>query len=341
MEDIPLNSEDPGYAKLVILPSGPVHPKSNAPERIFLENVEDEDDDDDDEGGYANPADALKLMNPRVRQINQAQFGNTPSPPLSPVHVTDPSRDGFGKTSPYESVEEIRKMRERQMKAEEEKENQMKKSPTNVSSSSGITQRSSSDNKVLLQTTAYPYDDDPGYSRPFDALNSKKFVVGSEMPPPKKLPHSSSWHRTSSGDKIGKEPSARFLHQVGPSSEKVSPERLDSVDVIPRSSSVNSKLTLENPRIGVTPSSKVSSSNGHESGKMSCIDGSRTQVNRYILKTERNQAPPRSETGRTASIDSALRSLTGTPAKVTKLRNGRDHVAVITGPRPPKNTDKK
>jgi hypothetical protein len=308
-----VNVEDPGYALLTIQSSGPAIPKRR--DRKHLDNVSIMDDD----GGYASPADALK-SNPRIFNL---QKNPTPSPPTSPM-VTEQTQSrspSAGRASPYESVNDIRRMREKQIK--ERGGDEKRDHPGEVPNTS----------PTGMETAD---SDQGGYSRPFDALN--KFRMGSDANPSRKpvqqvqpLP----WLRTSSNSKTGgKEASARALHHVvSPTSSKGS---LDGVgDMPPRSASTSllssNKVSIMLPagnggkRSLVDPPSPVGSKHDNQT----LVDtGSGSKVNRYILQVE-NKEPQlsRGETGRTRSIDSALY----TPAKVTKLRNGRDRVTLISG----------
>lgn len=324
------NSEDPGYACLTVQPTGPVMGRS-ATNKLDKASVELEDD------GYANPADALK-SNPRI--INLQKAPTTPSPPASPVVLEPPSSRSppsrsppAGRDSPYESVNNIRKMREKQMKEKEldEKRDRLGGIPV-----VGVSPTGEAGN-----------DDECGYSRPFDALKGSKFRFASDASskkPPAPLP----WLRTSSNGKIGKESSARALHHiVSPSSSKGSLGSQESVsNDVPRSrrsasTSVAPKVLIKPLGIGRGNRSQgdlhsqgdLRSPAGSKPGNLTSVDSSSNgvKVNRYILQVENKQSDEgklsRGETGRTRSIDSALH----TPAKVTKLRNGRDRVTLISG----------
>ena len=318
------NVDDPGYALLTVLPTGPIMGKGGSEGKKNLDSVNTEE-----ESGYANPADALK-SSPRLFNLQSS----TPSPPMSPSPVIvepvvshSPSQSpsvlsqspstGRG-SSPYESVNDIRKMREKQMKEKE---------------------------ATLVGVTPTGEGD---YSRPFDALNS--YHQGSDASSRKPL-QPLTWLRTNSNGKSGKEASARALHHVvSPSSSKGS---LDGVvDELPlrgvRSASdlplrgVRSASTsAANPKVAIKPPLPsrnggsrspvdITSPVGSKHGNLTSLDESGSsggKVSRYILQVENKDTPSRGETGRTRSIDSALY----TPAKVTKLRNGREKVTLISG----------
>lgn len=309
-EDI-VNVEDPGYALLTVQPTGPVMGKKHLDGPSSFE----------DDGGYASPADALLAIKPHMVNLHK---NPTPSPPTSPM-VLEPALSrspSAGRGSPYESVNDIRRMREKQLKEkglDVEKRDQNGDVPA-----------------VAVSPTAGEADDDDqcGYSRPFDALN--KYRLASDASSKKPLPPL-PWLRTNSG---GKEASARALHHiVSPTSSKGS---LDGVvdAPFPRSASAASVITTT-PKVAIKP---PPGNGGGSGGKRSPVDlpspvvpkhgnqtsvdsssGGGSKVNRYILQVENKES--RAETGRTQSIDSALY----TPAKVTKLRNGRDRVTLVSG----------
>lgn len=315
-EDI-VNMEDPGYALLTVQPTGPVMGKTNSSSSF------------EDDGGYACPADALLAINPHMINLYP-----TPSPPTSPM-VLEPALQSrspsagrgsispmvpalstrspsAGRGSPYESVNDIRRMREKQIKDQF----------GDVPAVAGVS-----------PTTGEAADDDQcGYSRPFDAL--KKYHLASDASSKKPL-SPLPFLRTSSG---GKEASARALHHVvSPSSSKGS---LDGVSDLPPRSASTSVITT--PKIAIKPPLGNGGSGGKRSpvdllspvvpkhGNQTLVDASSggnggSKVSRYILQVESSDS--RAEIGRTQSIDSALY----TPAKVTKLRNGRDRVTLISG----------
>lgn len=212
LEDIVvMKSEDPGYAKLSIFPPHSIQ------------------EDDDECGGYMNPADALKTS-PRLQQINHLKFPSTssPSPPVSPLVVEPPSTSPPApirrEASPYQSVDEIRKMREKQMKEKEIDEK--KERHKNSDAASGYSRVGGMDNahESTVPASSFQGDDDLGYSRPFDALRT--FHASTADTGPKKPPNPLPWQRTHSNGKKGKEPSARFLHQI----ETISSSSKDSSD---------------------------------------------------------------------------------------------------------------
>ena len=303
-------SDDTGYAKLRVVSAGP---RQNVNAKKFSEGG-------DSSGDYANPADALKL-NP-----HHVQFQLT-TPPSSPRIVNTPPLSNQTNDSPYQSVDEVRKMREKQIKEKD------KKPPKTVISSTN-------DSNQPLTVNSFQDDDSSGYSMPFDAL--KKFHMASEGS--SKAPQ--TWHRTNSNDKIMiNEPSARFLHQVGPSSfsGKLPSEKDQKPDLPPRCASTSSKLMLSSTRFGgVSPhttDTSLLSPTGSESGNQVPLNEASTQVNRYILKVESKESEESEMRGRTQSIDSALY----TPAKVTKLRSGHAMISNKTcvSILPPQKTGKK
>lgn len=325
-EDIMHNVDDPGYARLSILPTGPVVAKKVKvkPRQQVAEEVTLDDD-------YANPADALKI-NPCVQHINQ-QFSSSPSPPSSPLSL-------LGRSSPYESVDEIRKMREKQIKEREKEERRDKQQQGDASSSHAGEATGSNDKAPVINS--YQYDDNPGYSTPFDALRGHKVRDAAS----KKTPTSLPWQRTSSN---GKEPSAKFLHLVdasSPSGEDL--QENPSNDVAPmRSASTSLRGTkLKLAGGGKRSQTDIPSPIGPKPGNQTSLGGSSKQPKKYILEVANGKSEEghslRGEIGRTHSIDSTLR----TPAVVTKLRTGHGTVvpSKLTGPpkaKPLRNNDKK
>ncbi len=304
-EDLHYNPVDPGYAKLTILTYSP-----NVVRRK-KEKLRDVVVDDD----YASPADALSFNNNnnRGQQFSNIRYTNTPSPPSSPKRIIPPSvsKGALGRISPYQSVDEIRKMREKQIK-----ESEGRRKTHSVSVIRG--KETNRDSKI----SCFQYDDNPGYSEPFNAASKKKHNRASSDTSSKNQTNPASWQRTSSNERMGKEPSAKFLHKVDSATslgEKLSPDGGGDGDISPRSSST-----------GMSPF-------GSKSGSQNSLDTSSTHVDRFILEVENKSPemnqPSRADTGRTRSVDSTLY----TPAKITKLRNGRDHVSLLAA----KNTGKK
>lgn len=307
-EDLMRNSDDPGYARLAILPSGPIlfGKKKKPPKQV-----------EEEEGGYANPADAIRI-NPHVQHINQQHFSNSPSPPSSPVVPPErPPKSPVSRASGYESVDEIRKMREKQLKEKDEKRENTGQAQVTETGSKG--------------PTNLFHDDDPGYSRPFDAIKGRD--AASKKPPSSLIP----WQRTGSNGKGSKEPSAKFLHLVGASSPvgvgKKSPVEDTPKDYVSPvgSSSTSAKVALKAVGRRHTETTALV---GSKSGNQTFIERS-PKVNRFILTVDEGPSgepedgkPNVRETGRSQSVSSILSS-SHTPAKITKLRTG--HVTVISG----------
>lgn len=317
-EDLMADSKDPGYAKLVILSSaGPVCPLPS--EKESGEQWQEED--------YANPVDALKSN----CQVDQAKFIISPSPPSSPPIPDIPSSCPL---DAYQSVDEVRMMREKQLKEKEfdgvklrEKDKHSKKGGSRAEASGSH------------DFSYFQYDDNPGYSKPFDALpepRNRLPSADSKRSPPTTAGGGGGMLglRVNSSEKVCKEPSARFLHHV-----KSGPlpgghfGGSHSLFRTPNSSPNMSTVGLDHSPMshgqGSIPDGSPKSGN-----QSSTTLNPSTHVNRYILKVGDKQAESkdllsRGETGRTSSVDSALRS--HTPAKITKLRNGKDRVAVIPG----------
>ena len=322
------NTEDPGYARLAILPTGPVLPSSGpvVPKRGVPPKVMEEGE----EVGYANPADAIKIS-PHMQHISQQHFSNSPSPPSSPVMPPErPLKSPVNqKTSGYESVDEIRKMREKQRKEKEERRDTM-----------GSTSRSqaSTESTHSSKGAGAQFDDNPGYSQPFNALNRGHKV---RVLPGEKPPTSLSWQRTGSNGKK-KESSAKSLHLVGAGgvSSPVGPGGVFLEDTGPedyvtpvRSSSTSARATHILKALGGRRSQPdLLSPAGSKPGNQTTVvvPTKQPKVNRFILEVEENQngedapqPPLRGTTGRSQSMSSQM------PAKITKLRTG--HVTVVSG----------
>lgn len=371
-EDLMNNSQDPGYARLAILPTGPPSIlKKNETAFRETENGEEEFggvvmEEEDEEGGYANPADALKMI-PRVQQISkQQQFTNSPSPPPSPVTPPEHPPKALPKAPPtaatntttsvsavaagnqmsgYESVDEIRKMREKQLRDREKREH-------NSSSWSHASGSGDSTGSGGGGVSPLGYDENPGYSQPFNALKSHRSHLGLEKPPA-----SLSWQRTGSNGKKKNEPSAKFLHLVGASSPVGPGKGLPPDDAKPedyvspvRSASTSARMTT---RVTAPPGglglgggggggrrslNEPPSPMGSKSGNQTVVERLPLKVNRFILEVDETQngdggeeerpvPPPVGLMGRSHSVGSSFSSQK--PAKITKLRTG--HVTVVSG----------
>ena len=424
-EDLMNNQEDPGYAKLSILT-----PPATKSDLKVVDEQEDEEEgyacpadaikkmralpppplppsqeeEEEEEDAYATPADAVKRkVSPKLQQIHHQhhRFPNScsPPPPLSPMVAGSPPNSKRHVMSGYESVDDIRKMREKQRKVKEEK------APLERVASNGS---AGSAKGVPTVTTNYEDEKEEIYSQPFDALKGGRVRMASDATGMK--PTTTPWQRTNSNGKKGMEPSARFLHHINSttsvkslpesttepseppevpahkrsasSSAKVmfmprkqSPTRLKSpssgspgslpgvgggggrspTDKSPTSpkpiigggkrsptntakspSGSGSKppLALGRQRSHTEVGTPVSSRTGNPTDESHSSTTQSSRVDRYILEVE-NSGESRAETGRTRSIDSTL-----IPAKVTKLRNGRDCITVVSGkpkfPVPPK-----
>lgn len=325
-EDFTANCNDPSHSKLTVLSSGPLRPFPT--ER--LDSNEDKGEED-----YANPMDAIKST-PLGNKLFQDQFVHSPSPPGSPLPPEVPPRNSYGTNShgtmsPYQTVHEVRKMREMQLRGKEMKEVKLRdKQPKKLLSKDGGAE--------ACVNRYFQYDDNPGYSKPFDALpgNSSRLPT-SDL---KKSPPAISGRgdggagrgighgqRSNSSEKLCKEPSARFLHHVESGSSCGG--HFPSIGQLPPIQSPNSNpdirtIGLDHPLTLHTQSSFPN--NSSKSGGQTCMSNSSTQVNRYILEVGDRQLEgelSRAETGRTSSVDSAHKSYTP-----TKLRNGRGRVAI-------------
>ncbi len=420
-EDLMNNADDPGYAKLSILNPPP---KSDAkkPEHTEKDPEDDEDayacpadaikslpplppqgGEEEGEEAYAIPADAVKKLSPKMQQIHtQHRFPSSSSPPTSPL-VTDPPKKREV-MSGYESVDDIRKMREKQIRkkggvvesdASRREKGHLERVSSDESSGGGST-------KALPAVKMQFEDEEQVYSQPFDALKGNRVRMASDSTAVRP-----TWQRTNSNGKKGAEPSARFLHHIGSNtsikslpedSTSSSSDQPPEVPAHKRSASSNAKVMFTprkpsptrlmspsnttvpplgggggggrkspNDRSPTSPkpivgggkhspatSMRLSSLGGTKAPLLggrqrsqtevtspvsprtrnltSPDSGTQGKVSRYILEVE-NSEDSRAETGRTHSIDSTL-----TPAKVTKLRNGRDCVTFVSGA-PPK-TDK-
>lgn len=240
LEVVAAGEVDPGYARVNIRPlsgTGPVVPASSH--------------DSEECGGYANPVDALNFPS----EVIEKRFSMGPAALLS----EDKPSTGLSeeqKNSPYQSVEDVRKMRELQnhQRHQMKQQNQSNQRSHSVSPN---TSRTNLHSQLLQQQQQEAnsneqvnyYDDNPGYSRPFDALsglphtkmtvdkNSK--VPFTPLPPP-------AMRRTASGDRPGKERSAKSLHMTtvgNKESEKAGPVVADK----PRGSSCKKSWKISEP----------------------------------------------------------------------------------------------
>ena len=180
-------------------------------------------------GGYANPMDAVNLPS----DVIQKRLSMGPAAALD-ERVSDLREDKH--SSPYQSVEDVRKMRELQNHHRQ----QLRQSSKNRSHS--VSPNTSQLNLQHQQEEEINYyDDNPGYSRPFDALSGGTHMKVSMENLSKKLPFAPlppAMKRTGSGDRPGKERSARLLHKtnvVGGEAERGSSEDIKN-PVAPRGS---------------------------------------------------------------------------------------------------------
>ena len=134
-----------------------------------------------DIGDYANPVDAVKIAKRKHKQETERRGER--------LHNDVES-------SPYQTVEEVRKMREKQIKQ------RMQEKSLNSDGSHDSSQGTC------------PVDDEAGYSMPFDALaGGCPLKVTSDSSIKKLNATPLAWKRTGSGDKR-KERSAKYLHQT-------------------------------------------------------------------------------------------------------------------------------
>jgi len=318
--------EEPGYAKLAVLPAHTPGPRlgladssqknnGSTPEPVFEED-------------YANPADALKMTR-RNKGGPAGKLSPFPvSPPVSPQlpdKVSRLSPETVGQVSPkispkkldpYQSVDDVRMMREKQLKVKGSGDVQLREKDQWKRNTGG----SKADVRVSRDLDHICDDDTSGYSRPFDALaaHRKRLPTAPEV--------SSSLHslntasvqfgqgqRSSSAEKLhGNEPSARFLHQVSSSGESQDPEPEGKRQ---RTRSVGGKNQI------------VEKKNQKENNQTGVLTEDSSAVNRYILKIEdKKEESSRGATGRTCSVGSLKAQ---TPVKITKLRNGKGRVAIL------------
>ena len=312
---------DPGYARVNIRPlSGPnpVSPSSQ---------------DSEESGGYANPVDALNLPS----EVIKKRFS------MGPVCLSEKKTIGFTeeqKSSPYQSVEDVRKMRDFQ----NHQRQQLKKNNSGSQRSLSASPNTSRSNLQQLQhqndDQVNYYDDNPGYSRPFDALsglphtkmtmdkNSK--VSFTPLPPPMR--------RTTSGDRPGKERSAKSLHNTSVGCK----EGDKGVEGKPRSGSCKKSWKVCEPNCRVNgsatppplppptdrprpkeqwqlPKQKQEDKAVDKSYLRSKSDQSFKDELKATLRraganiSDNNEAPSRRETGRTSSDVSAYRMVAKPP----------------------------
>lgn len=235
LEVVAAGEVDPGYAQVNIRPlSGPSPPVGASSQ------------DSEESGGYANPVDALNLPS----EVIQKRFSMGPASLLSEERSSGLSE--AQKNSPYQSVEDVRKMRELQnhQRQQMKQQNQINQRSHSVSPNTSRTslhgqQQQQEENNEQVNY----YDDNPGYSRPFDALSGlprtkmtmdKNSKVSFTPPPP--LP----MRRTTSGDRPGKERSAKSLHMTnvsGKEFEKAGPAVADK----PRGASCKKSWKISEP----------------------------------------------------------------------------------------------
>lgn len=200
---------DPGYARVNIRPLGGPSPTRTCSQ------------DSDESGGYANPVDALNFPSDVVQKRISVGPATVPED-----KVCDFSEEPSN--SPYQSVEDVRKMRELQNHQRQQMRHSSKNRSHSVSPNTSRTNLQQNEDENSSQ--ANYCDDNPGYSRPFDALGSMSRVKMSTENLTKKPPFAPAppvMRRTASGDRPGKERSARSLHKtnvVGTDLEKVSSE---------------------------------------------------------------------------------------------------------------------
>ena len=220
-EDLVVVGEiDPGYALVNILPLSGPSPVSACSQ------------ESEESGGYANPVDAVNLPS----EVIQKRFSTGPG---VGVLYDDKRKSGSGlslneahhQTSPYQSVEDVRKMRElqnnqRQQLSRTSGKNRSHSVSPNASRTNLQQQLQQQQQQQLAQSqdeernTVNYYDDNPGYSRPFDALSgTTRMKVSTENLLTKKAPTTAppplpAMRRTTSGDRPGKERSAKSLHKT-------------------------------------------------------------------------------------------------------------------------------
>lgn len=234
LEVVAAGEVDPGYALVNILPvSGP------SPVRASSQ-------DSEECGGYANPVDALNLPS----EVIQKRFS------MGPACLLEDKSTGLTeeqKNSPYQSVEDVRKMRELQnhQRHQMKQQNQSNQRSHSVSPNTSRTNLHGHGQQQQQQESNEQvnyYDDNPGYSRPFDALSGlphtkmtadKNKVPFTPLPPP-------AMKRTASGDRPGKERAAKSLHMTNVSNkeiEKVGPAVADK----PRGGSCKKSWKISEP----------------------------------------------------------------------------------------------
>ena len=316
--------EEPGYARLAVLSAHNAGPTDilqktggSSPEQVFGEE------------DYANPVDALKTKKKNVSVPASGKLSPfSSSPPASPQFSNRVSRlspETAGQVSPkispkkldpYQSVDDVRMMRQKQMKGKGFGEVQLREKDKRTRNPGG----SKAEARMSQDLDHIQDDETSGYSRPFDALaaHRKRLPTAPEA--------SISLHslnttagqfgrgqRSSSAEKLqGNEPSARFLHQVSSSGENLDPE--PEGNKRHRTKSVGSK--------------KQVTENQKEDNKAGVSKEGSGEVSRYILKLEdKKEELSRSATGRTCSVGATMK--TQTPVKITKLRSGKGRVAII------------
>ena len=201
--EVVVGEVDPGYAQVNIRPLSGPSPISACSQ------------DSEESGGYANPVDALNLPS----EVIQKRFSMGPA--TLPEDRIIRGHSEAQQNSPYQSVEDVRKMRELQNHQRQQlKQNHNNQRSHSISPNTSRTNLQQQQQQQEDDQVNY-YDDNPGYSRPFDALsglprtrttvdnptkNSNK-VPFTPLPPP-------VMRRTGSGDRPGKERSAKSLHKT-------------------------------------------------------------------------------------------------------------------------------
>ena len=183
---------------------------------------------EDSSGGYANPMDAVNLPTEVIQKRLSMGVGI-----ILDERSSELSEEKHN--SPYQSVEDVRKMRE--LQNNRQRHSYKSRSHSVSPNTSQVNLRQMPEEEINY------YDDNPGYSRPFDAIpGGSRLKVSTEnltkKPPFTPLPPTPAMRRTGSGDRPGKERSARSLHKtnvLGSETERGSCEDLKN-PVAPRGS---------------------------------------------------------------------------------------------------------
>lgn len=192
LETVAVGEVDPGYAMVNIIPRGGPSPISTGSQ------------DSGEASGYANPLDAVNLPS----EVIQKRLS------MGPTVVAEEKISDFTEaqqSSPYQSVEDVRKMREIQQRQQLKQTHGQRSHSVSPNASHTNLQQEDGGGQVNY------YDNNPGYSRPFDALSGvSPFKVSSDNIVKKlhSTPVPPVMRRVGSGDRPGKERSARFLHQT-------------------------------------------------------------------------------------------------------------------------------